>query len=236
MPLADVQIRFEREGTWWQRVSAMAARLMERWQGQILVAAPTFVANLDALVALRGANQVLFDLVDQPAAVHRALAQIDAAGAEIMAAFAELLQFERLGSINRHGMYTTGRINLPQCDFSCLIGPAMFAEFALPYLTREMARQDGVEYHLDGPDAIRHLEALCSIEELGVVQWVAGAARQNEDWSELFRRIDRLGKGQILGGNAASLERWRRELTAGRLFWNLAARTRTEAEDAIART
>ena len=235
VPLEEVQIRFEREGSWWRRIRAIAARLMERWQGDLLVAAPTFVANLDALVALRGANQVLFDLLDRPEAVHRALAQIDQACAEVMEAFAELLQFERLGSINRHGMYSSGRLNLPQCDFSCLISPAMFAEFARPYLKQEMARQDGSEYHLDGPDAIRHLEALCSIEELGVVQWVAGAARQGEDWSDLYRRIDRLGKGQILGGNAANLERWQRELTAGRLFWNLSARTRAEAEDAIAR-
>lgn len=235
MPLEDVDIRFDRDGRWWRHVSAIAARLMERWSGDILVAAPTFVANLDALVALRGANQVLFDLVDRPDAVHRALGQIDRACAEVMEAFAGLLRFERWGSINRHGMYSTGRINLPQCDFSGLIGPAMFAEFALPYLTREMARQDGNEYHLDGPDAIRHLDALCSIRALGVVQWVAGAARQGEDWSDLYRRIDRLGKGQILGGGAAGLERWRRELSAGRLFWNLTASSRAEAEDVIAR-
>jgi 5-methyltetrahydrofolate--homocysteine methyltransferase len=236
VPLESVEIRFERQGLWWQRLSAMAARLMERWQGAILVAAPTFVANLDALVALRGANQVLLDLVDRPEAVHRALDQIDRACAEVMDAFAALLEFGRLGSINRHGMYSTGRTNLPQCDFSCLIGPAMFAEFARPYLQREMARQDGSEYHLDGPGALHHLETLCAMAELDVVQWVAGAARQGEDWSDLYRRIDRLGKGQILGGKAAGLERWRRELTAGRLFWNLAAGSRAEAEDAIARS
>jgi len=235
VPLESAEIRFERSGLWWQRVSAMAGRLMERWQGEVLVAAPTFVANLDALVALRGANQVLLDLMDRPEAVHRALGQIDQACAEVMAAFADLLQFDRLGSINRHGMYSTGRINLPQCDFSCLIGPAMFAEFARPYLRREMARQDGSEYHLDGPDALRHLEALCGMEELHVVQWVPGAARQGEDWSDLYRRIDRLGKGQILGGKPAALERWRRELTAGRLFWDLSAASCSEAEDAIAR-
>lgn len=235
VPLEEVEIRFERQGKWWRHLSAIAGRLMERWDGSILVAAPTFVANLDALVALRGANQVLLDLLDRPAAVHRALGQIDQACAEVMAAFAELLQFERLGSINRHGMYSTGHLNLPQCDFSCLISPAMFAEFAVPYLSREMARQAGSEYHLDGPDAIRHLEALCAIEDLAVVQWVAGAARQGEDWSELYRRIDRLGKGQILGGGVAGLERWRRELTAGRLFWNLSTRSRAEAEAAIAR-
>jgi 5-methyltetrahydrofolate--homocysteine methyltransferase len=173
--------------------------------------------------------------VDRPEAVHRALGQIDRAHAEIFDAFAELLEFSAYGSINRHGMYSTGRINLPQCDFSCLISPAMFREFALPYLTREFARMDGGEYHLDGPDAIRHLEALCSIEGLGVVQWVAGAARQGEDWSELYRRIDCLGKGQILGGPVSALAQWSRELTAGRLFWNLHAGSRAEAEDAIAR-
>ena len=136
-------------------------------------------------------------------------------------------------NINRH-TYSTGHQPAP-VRFLGSDRPCHVCQFALPYLTREVARQDGNEYHLDGPDAIRHLDALCSIRALGVVQWVAGAARQGEDWSDLYRRIDRLGKGQILGGGAAGLERWRRELSAGRLFWNLTASSRAEAEDVIAR-
>ncbi|MDH7568271.1 MAG: hypothetical protein QHJ73_01625 [Armatimonadota bacterium] len=235
LPLAEVEIRFQREGKWWQRIAEIAHQLMERWEGRLLIAAPTFVSNLDALVALRGANQVLLDLLDEPEAVHRALAQIDHAHAEILDAFASLLQFDRWGSINRHGMYSTGRINVPQCDFSCLISPAMFREFALPYLTREFQRLDGGEYHLDGPDAIRHLETLCGIQRLHVIQWVPGAAREREDWSHLYRRIDQLGKGLILGGPRGSLERWAREVTPGRLFWNLTASSLAEAEETVAR-
>lgn len=234
-PLETVEIRFERNGKWWRHVSAIAETLMEQWAGKLLIAAPTLVSNLDALVALRGANQVLLDLMDCPEVVHRALEQIDRAHAEVLDAYAKLLDFETYGSINRHGMYTTGRTNLPQCDFSCLISPAMFAEFGLPYLKREMQRLDGAEYHLDGPGALRHLEALCALEELDVVQWVAGAGNDQRDWSDLYRQIDRLGKGQILGGNAAALERRRHELSAGRLFWNLRAGSRAEAEDVIAR-
>ncbi|MCC7494995.1 MAG: hypothetical protein IT204_21785 [Fimbriimonadaceae bacterium] len=233
-PLAEVEIRFQTAGRWWQHISSLAAQLQARWAGELLLAPPTFVGNLDALVALRGAEQVLTDLLDDPPAVHRALDQIDTAHAAVMDAFAELLDWPRLGSINRHGMYSTGRLNLPQCDFSIMISEAHFREFALPYLQRELARMDGGEYHLDGPGALRHLAALCSLPELAVIQWVPGAAHERDDWSDLYRRIDHLGKGQILGGDATRLHTWRRELTAGRLFWNLAARTRAEAEDAIA--
>ena len=78
-----------------------------------------------------------------------------------------------------------------------MIGPEMFAEFVLPHLKQEMAQLDAVEYHLDGPGAIKHLEALCSIEKLEVVQWVPGAGNERQDWTSLFRRIDQLGKGHL---------------------------------------
>lgn len=227
--LATLEIAFQREGVWWRKYVAMCEQMMDRLAGRVLIAAPTFVANLDALVALRGSSQVLMDLVDQPDAVTRALAQITAAHGEITDAFANLLDVPTWGSINRHGMYSRAMLNLPQCDFSCMISPAMFRQFVQPCLAIEFGRYGGGEYHLDGPDAIRHLEALCELDDLHVIQWVCGAGNERRDWSELYRRIDALGKGQILGGPAASLARWAGELQTNRLFWNLRAASRDEA-------
>jgi len=227
--LATIDLRFQRDGHWWRKYVAMCEQMMDRLAGRVLIAAPTFVANLDALVALRSAEQVLVDLIDQPEAVARALAQITAAHGEICDAFAELLDVPAWGAINRHGMYSRPMLNLPQCDFSCMISPAMFDQFVKPCLAVEFGRYGGGEYHLDGPGAIRHLETLCSLDDLHVVQWVCGAGNEGQDWSELYRRIDALGKGQILGGPAGSLAKWAGELTTKRLFWNLRAGSRDEA-------
>ncbi len=231
----DVQIAFRPDGFWWERTVAFAEALRRVADGRFLIAPPTMVANLDALSALRGPQDLLLDLVEQPDKVHRALQQVTRAWEEISDALAELLDFATYGSINRHGMYTTGRINVPQCDFSCMISPAMFREFALPHLTREFAGLDGGEYHLDGPGAIKHLEALCEIPDLDVVQWVPGdGPGQEMDWTWLYEKIDALGKGQILGGNPERVRRLWRQFRSRTLFFTMSFPDRASAEAFIA--
>ncbi|MDK1030432.1 MAG: hypothetical protein QGD94_00320 [Planctomycetia bacterium] len=226
----EAQIKFRPDGKWWQRTAAFARALRKRCDGKLLIASNTLTANLDALMALRGAQGLLWDMVERPEAVH-ALEQVTRAHGEILDALAELLDYNTCGSINRHGMYCRGRINVPQADMSCMISPAMFADFVLPYLRREMANLDAVEYHLDGPDALKHLEALCLIEELDIIQWVPGAGEaETQDWTGLYEKIDALGKGQILGGKPEQFRRLLRKLKSPKLFFGLDVASRDEAE------
>jgi hypothetical protein len=73
------------------------------------------------------------------------------------------------------------------------------------------------------------------MEELDVVQWVAGSGNgQLADWTWLYRKIDDLGKGQIRGGRAEQLRRIHREHRNPGLFYHLSAGSRAEAEDCLA--
>ena len=233
--LAHADIHFDRDGYWWRQTVEAAQALRERCDGKLLIAAPTLSANVDALAAICGTDRLLMAMVDEPEAVHAALEQVDRAHRDILEALAGLLDYDRLGSINRHGMYSPGRINVPQCDFSCMIGPDMFREFVMPYLQREMRRLDAVEYHLDGPDAIKHLEALCGLEELGVIQWVPGAgAPSQRPWDDLYQRIDDQGKGQLRhAGPEAAKQLWKQYRTR-RLFLNLGGRSRADIDACVA--
>ncbi len=232
----EQELRFQPNGEWWQRTVEFAQALRAGCDGKLMIAAPTLVASLDALSAIRGAQNLLMDLVTQPDKVHRALAQVTRAHGEILDALSELLDFPTYGSINRHGMYTKGRIAIPQCDFSCMISPAMYREFEVPYLRQEMARLDAAEYHLDGPGAIKHLPALCEIEELDIVQWVPGSGfGEAQDWTWLYDRIDQLGKGQIRGADAdGAVELWRR-YQSKKLVLGVRVASRAEAEALMAR-
>lgn len=226
-----VELRFRRDSRWWEQTVRFAEALRARCEGALLIAAPTMVANLDALAAVRGPQNLLLDLVLCPEAVQRALAQVNAAHAEILQALGELLEFDRYGSINRHGMYSRGRINVPQCDFSCMISPAMFREFAIPALAQEMARLDAVEYHLDGPDALRHLEALCALDKLDVIQWVPGAgAPSQQDWNWLYQKIDTLGKGQFRWADSKTVKRVWRNCQVRKQFFTVSVSSRAEFE------
>ena len=193
----DVDIRFQPEGKWWRRTAEVIARFRRRCDGRLIIYGTHLQGGLDCLVALRGAQGVLSDLLDVPEKVLGALRRVDRAVDEVRAALAEALDVATYGSLNRFGMYSRGLIDVPQCDASCMISPEMFKRFALPSLAHEVRGLDASVYHLDGPDAIRHLDALCSLDELDMIQWVPGVAQEHRDWTNLRRRIDALGKGQI---------------------------------------
>lgn len=217
-PGADALIRLKR----------IVAQLRERCGDRILISASAIGSNLDALEAIRGSEQLLFDLEDNPSGVHRCLAQIDVAAERLLDVHAGLYDFAAYGSICRHGMYVTGKVGVPQCDFGYMIGPERFREFAFPYLRREFARLDGVCYHLDGIGNLPNLELLCGAPDLHLIQWVPGAGHERDDWSRVRERIDALGKGQMLGGSVGDFERWYATHRAPWQYWTIGRSTAEE--------
>ena len=212
--------------------------VLKRTLGEsVMIAAPTISAGLDGLVGLYGANNLLTDLADEPELVKDALCQINAAYTEVLLAMDTVFEVGRYGSINRHGMYTAGRINVPQCDFSCMISPAMFEEFAIPSLVHEFSLLDAGEYHLDGPDAIRHLDRIAEIPGLKVIQWVPGVGEAAAmDWTSLYHKIVSLGKGLILGGTAEAMEAAQRAYRTPNMFLSIyGVKSPMEAEDTLCR-
>lgn len=195
--LDDAEITFQREGYWWQRTLECIEKFRSRCDGKLILTSTHLQGGLDGLAAMYGTQEVLMELAMNPEAVHRALRQIDAAIVEVRQAFAEALDVRYWGSLNRFGMYSSGIIDVPQCDLSCMISPDMFREFQLDSLTKEIVTTDASVYHLDSAGALPHLEALCSIEQLDMIQWMPGEGHYDDDHSQLNERIDTLGKGQI---------------------------------------
>jgi hypothetical protein len=88
-----------------------------------------------------------------------------------------------------------------QCDLCCMISPDMFERFVLGELQQQARHVDHSLYHLDGPGAIKHLDAILGIDELHGIQWVPGAGASTDpmDWLDLIRRIQAAGKRIELG-------------------------------------
>jgi len=223
--LDDAEIEFRRDGRWWRRTVECIERFRDRCDGKLVITGTHFQGGLDCLVAMYGTQNLLMDLGLAPEKVRRALAQVDIALAEARAALAEALDVSTWGSLNRFGMYSSGIIDVPQCDVSCMMSAEMFDEFELPSLTKEIENTDASVYHLDGPDALQHLDSLCSIEQLDMIQWMPGEGYYDDDWSELNSRIDSLAKGQIFQGYyklaAADIERISETYTSRKLFFHV---------------
>jgi hypothetical protein len=143
-------------------------------------------------------------MMDEPAAILAARDRMMAWSRQTFDEGWAMLKDRQEGGIDWMSLWAPGRVVSSQCDMCAMISPAMFREFVVPELSDLYHHVDYGIYHLDGPDAIRHLDALLSIEKLHLIQWVPGA-RQGEphfgdplNWIPLFRRIQDGGKKVII--------------------------------------
>jgi hypothetical protein len=71
----------------------------------------------------------------------------------------------------------------------------MFKNFFVPEIIEEIEWLDRSIYHLDGPDALKHLDTLLDIPKLGGIQWVYGAGQgRATDWLDVYKRIQAADK------------------------------------------
>ena len=226
----QTEIYLHKDDFWWNRTVECIRELRRRFDDRLIICPPHLQGGVDCLCALRGAEKLLMDLMMCPDAVHRALRKVDSCFAECCQLMAEESGIEKFGTVTRHWMYSTGNLSVPQCDFSCMISSEMFREFGLPSIACEADFLDQAVYHLDGPDAIRHLEDICTLDKVFVIQWQPGAGEAaTQDWTDLRLKIDRLGKGQILGGPPEKILELVPRLENPRLFLTPHVKTRDEA-------
>jgi hypothetical protein len=85
-----------------------------------------------------------------------------------------------------------------------MISPDMYAEFVLPRIRRQCQKLDYTVYHLDGPDALRHIDAVLSIPELNALQWESGAGNPHPAdpvwWDRVWKKVYAAGKSAYLHG------------------------------------
>jgi hypothetical protein len=204
-------VRYDPENEWWichQNAISEAVRLAD---GRFRVAIPDLVENIDIFAAMRGPEQTCLDLMDDPARVHAAVTKIDQLYFTYYDRMYELTR-EADGSscFTAFAVQGSGKSAKVQCDFSALMSPAQFREFIVPSLRAQCRALDHSLYHLDGPDAIRHVPALMEIEELQALQFASGAgnpAGDDERWFPVYEQVRKAGKSLWISLGEASVER-----------------------------
>lgn len=197
-------LRFDPDQPWFKLQAEGLRALARRGRGRFLIGLPDLVEGLDTLATLRGTEALLEDLVVRPEWVEEKLAEIDAIWFEVYQRLYEIAK-EPDGSSAYcvFGLWGPGRCAKLQCDISAMISPAMFNRFVVPHLRRQCEWLDSALYHLDGPDALCHLDALLGIDALDAIEWTPGPADPPGDdphWWPMYRRILAAGKSvQILG-------------------------------------
>ncbi len=200
-------MKFDPDNKWWRATEALLGAAAERAPGRYVVGLPDLNGPGEILARLRGTEQLLFDVIENPAPLKPALQKLNSAWRRYHRACLEVVNRRVPGSVTWMGIWSATDATDLQCDFSCMISPAMFDDLFLSPLREQTEWVGRTLYHLDGPDAVRHLGSLLALERMSGIQWVPGAgARPMSEWVDLLRRILDAGKLLYIACTAREVE------------------------------
>lgn len=204
-------------------------------EGKFLISCPDIHANLDALSALRGPQNLCFDLMDCPGEVEEALRRVRAEFKPLWDNIFNTLRAHERGSLGWIPTYSSGRFATLQCDAICLIGPPQARRFVIPALVEECGYMDSVSYHFDGKEALPHLEDILAIDGIDVIQWVPGDGQPRSiEWMDLLHRIQAAGKGLwIYDWTAEEIKSRFKELKPEGLIFSVGVNSIDEGEELL---
>jgi len=180
---------------WWKKIVEITEEAVRDSNGDYFVSITDLHPGLDALAAIRGSENLAIDLIDNPDQVKKANFEIFEVFKQIVDTLYNITTKNIPGSSSWIHIWHPGKWYVTSCDFICMISPEMFDEFVLPELKEELFWLDASIFHLDGPGAIKHLDALLEIPELKGVQWVYGAGQPSAShWIPLLKKIQDAGK------------------------------------------
>lgn len=187
--------RLDRNNHWFQKITELTEAFVSESQGEYLVGITDIHAGMDALVSLRGPEEVCFDLYEEPELVKAKVFQLCDRFKEVYDALNGILSKGQQGNVNWMSVYHTEGWYVTSCDFMGMISQEMYGEFVEPELREELAFLKHSIFHLDGPGALRHLDSLLAIPELDGIQWVYGAGQPTAaHWVPVLKKIQDAGK------------------------------------------
>ena len=204
-------------------------------EGKFLLSVPDTHSNMDAMSALRGPENLCYDLMDYPDEVEAALKRIRATYQPFLNEVYERGNMTRRGSVGWIPTYTQGRFATVQCDFSCLMRPEQGKRYVIPSIEEEVAALDHASYHYDGKEALVHLDNVLGIQGIEVIQWVPGDGQPRTlEWMELLHKIQAAGKGLWLyDWTAEEIKRHFKELKPEKLVFSVDVASEDEAVELL---
>ena len=232
--LEDIRIELDRSPDGAFELFRRNFRMLADWsKGKCLLNQLDYHSHFDALCALRDPAETCMDLLDDPETVTRCLNEIADTYVPIYEALYADGDMENRGTICWDPIWLPkGRTAIVCCDYSCLLSEQQGRKFVLPYVEQEIAYLDRSVYHLDGKDALVHLDNLLAIDRLDCIQWVPGdGAPRTVEWMELLKKIQKAGKSVWLyDWTPDEIRAHFRELDPARVVFSVSCETQDEAE------
>lgn len=206
------EISFNPNNYWWIHHLELISKACLLSNDDFLIAIPDIVENIDILSAMRSPEKLCCDLFDEPVLIKSCISLIDRLYFKYYDAIYNIVKSEDSSSCyTAFSIWGPGKTAKVQCDFSALISPSQFREFVIPSLRMQCRQLDNSLYHLDGPDAIKHLDALMDIDELNALQWTPGDGKPDgsgKEWYPIYEKVRNAGKSLWISIYGGTVEDW----------------------------
>ncbi|MBN1581712.1 MAG: hypothetical protein JXA89_13490 [Anaerolineae bacterium] len=178
------------DNPWWQRAISLMQCVARDAPGQYIVCSPGLGGTGEALLTLRGATALCMDVVQQPDRVQAAIEAIYPSWHRAFSTLYEIADAHGAHLVHWLALWSARPYLVAECDFACMIGPRHFENLFLPDIVRQASAVGRAVYHLDGPAATRHLDALLDVPQLQAIQFCPGAGAPSAlPWIDMFRKI-----------------------------------------------
>ena len=210
------KLTFDPENKWFKKHLQLAKDCRALAKDDFYVDMPDLMENIDVLASLRGAQDTLFDLLDEPEKVGKRIQEVTDVYYEYYDRFYDVIKDKDGGNAYTvFQIWGPGRTVKLQCDFSAMMAPEDFRKYIQPSLRTQSENVDHVLYHLDGPAAIKHMDALMEIEGIDALQWTSGDAGPDgtlPDWDVIYDKAIAAGKSIWVKVYSGEFEDWIRNV------------------------
>lgn len=227
-------LSFDTDNEWWRITQRLLEGAAKRAKGHYYVGIPDLNGPGEIVARLRGTEELAVDVIDRPQVVKEVVSTVNEAWLWYWEACHGVIHQWIGGYIHWIRIWSESPSTDLQCDFSIMISPEMFEEFFLPSIEKQTEWVGRTIYHLDGPGAVRHVDALLALPKLDGIQWIPGAgAPPVSEWIPLLQRIQSAGKLLQMYCEAWEVERLLAELRPEGLLLSTTCNSVEEAESLV---
>jgi hypothetical protein len=195
-------LNFDWESPWLNHLQNLTTACLDTGAGHFITGLSDWLTGADCLAAILGSQKLAVALIQEPVWVKKVFDRLWTDFQRLYLEYHIMLSEAGQPVTTWVPLISEGRYYIIANDFSAMISTNMYRELILEGVVRECQFLDHSIYHLDGPDAVRHLDAILEVEKLDGIHFIpspidAAFIR----WAGVYKRIQAAGKCLIVNCN-----------------------------------
>lgn len=194
------KIHFSMENEYFKKLEEMTKYALSRCKGKYLVGYTDIHSGADAADALRGTQELLMDLYDEPEETKKLIEVCSEAFGTVFEYFNKIIKDAGQPSVTWIDIPSFDTFHIPGTDLGAMLSTDMYNEYILPEVKKEVKYAKHNVFHVDGKGVARHLDSLLEIDEICGYQWVQGMGADEPimQWVPLIKKIQDHKKGVVV--------------------------------------